>query len=553
VTIRRRDRLLPILLALVLGLGFQGSRGLYETTEGRYAEAGREMLETGDWWVPTLDYRPHWTKPPLTYWTIAAGIAAAGPDELGARLANGLALPLVVLAVAWLGTLLWDPRAGLLAGLVYATSVFPVVAASTISTDLVLTLWEVLSAALYWRAVRAAGFGRAADGPAPESREGPWVLAFWCVTGLAFLTKGPPGLLTLAAVLVHHGVALRKGWPAPRLARPLAIVAFLIVGLGWYLDVVLRTPGLLSYFIGDEVVARVATDRFGRNPEWYKPPLVYGLPLALGLGGWLVHLGRVRRGLRPPGAAGGPLRRRMGRPVPLFLALWLLLPLAVLTVSRSRLPLYVLPFFAVLPLVVARGLSRTASGPGILDRGVARTAAVMTVLLLAIKAGSALVPSSRDISMLNEALDGVAPADSVRVVAVNRDGLYGLEFYRRGALDRVRTDVPDDASNSMRGYLDALAPGAEQGVGPLRRIFVARGGDEAEERVLRSTPWIRVRPVPVGEGWRVWLVEPAPALLAAPAPSGSDDGAVSPEAPGGRKAVDRGPFKRGGGGPTPQL
>ena len=55
---------LVVVLAIIAAFSFQGSRGIYETTEGRYAEAAREMVETGKYLVPTLDYRPHWTKPP---------------------------------------------------------------------------------------------------------------------------------------------------------------------------------------------------------------------------------------------------------------------------------------------------------------------------------------------------------------------------------------------------------------------------------------------------------------------------------------------------------
>ncbi|MCK4510708.1 glycosyltransferase, partial [bacterium] len=72
---------LLIVLAALLAFAFQGSRGLYETTEGRYAESAREMLETGDWLVPRLDYEPHWTKPPLTYWALAGGMALLGENE----------------------------------------------------------------------------------------------------------------------------------------------------------------------------------------------------------------------------------------------------------------------------------------------------------------------------------------------------------------------------------------------------------------------------------------------------------------------------------------
>ncbi|MCX5759207.1 MAG: UDP phosphate-alpha-4-amino-4-deoxy-L-arabinose arabinosyl transferase, partial [Candidatus Hydrogenedentes bacterium] len=65
-----------LILACVVGFAFQGSHGLLESTEGRYAEAAREMLETGNWLVPQLDYHPHWTKPPLAYWAIIGGMMA---------------------------------------------------------------------------------------------------------------------------------------------------------------------------------------------------------------------------------------------------------------------------------------------------------------------------------------------------------------------------------------------------------------------------------------------------------------------------------------------
>ena len=66
-------------LAFVVAASFQGSRGLYESTEGRYAECARETLASGDWDDPILNGRPHWTKPPLTYMAIMAGAPSAEP------------------------------------------------------------------------------------------------------------------------------------------------------------------------------------------------------------------------------------------------------------------------------------------------------------------------------------------------------------------------------------------------------------------------------------------------------------------------------------------
>jgi 4-amino-4-deoxy-L-arabinose transferase-like glycosyltransferase len=48
-----------------------GSIGLTDRDEGRNAEAGREMLETGDWITPTFNYEPRFYKPALMYWLMS--------------------------------------------------------------------------------------------------------------------------------------------------------------------------------------------------------------------------------------------------------------------------------------------------------------------------------------------------------------------------------------------------------------------------------------------------------------------------------------------------
>ena len=46
-------------LALAGTVAFQGSRGLFETTEGRYAECARETMASGDYDDPILNGQPH--------------------------------------------------------------------------------------------------------------------------------------------------------------------------------------------------------------------------------------------------------------------------------------------------------------------------------------------------------------------------------------------------------------------------------------------------------------------------------------------------------------
>src|SRR5205085_10913776 len=59
---------------------------LLEPDEGRYAEIGREMLDGGDWVVPTFNHRPYYDKPPLLYWLEAASLWAFGARDSPAPL-----------------------------------------------------------------------------------------------------------------------------------------------------------------------------------------------------------------------------------------------------------------------------------------------------------------------------------------------------------------------------------------------------------------------------------------------------------------------------------
>ena len=67
-----------------------GSYSLKEPDEGRYAEIPREMVETGDYIVPHLNYVRYFEKPPLLYWMIALSYKIFGVSEWSFRLPNAL-------------------------------------------------------------------------------------------------------------------------------------------------------------------------------------------------------------------------------------------------------------------------------------------------------------------------------------------------------------------------------------------------------------------------------------------------------------------------------
>ena len=148
---------LPVLLVwcLLAVCLFQGSRGLYETTEGRYAECAREMAREGSWLTPILNGEPHWTKPPLTYLAIAVPCKLFGPTTFSARLYLIPCYLAAVFAAWWLGRRLWrDPEMGRVCAMVCAASGLSLLASQTTSTDYPLATAIALSQAAFWEAFR---------------------------------------------------------------------------------------------------------------------------------------------------------------------------------------------------------------------------------------------------------------------------------------------------------------------------------------------------------------------------------------------------------------
>lgn len=429
--------------ACVAGCLFLGSRGLYGTTEGRYAECARQTMVSGQWLDPVLNGKPHWTKPPLTYLAIIAPMRAVGVNTWTAR---AYLVPFFLLAVAgvWLlGRHLGnDRRLGDVSALVFATSGFPVASCTVISTDVPLMALLILAQALYWRAIRTAS--RAS------------IYGLWFVLGLAFMTKGPPSLLVLPAMAVAWRMLPSEQRRAAPLFAPGALLVYVVTAATWYIWEAARHPGLLQYWVHDEVINRSASDEFNRNPQFcrnfdiYLPTLVFGCwPWA----GWLVFVrGKAwlkgwAQGFRTL-SVGHALQRssisaavRRLSPEKTWSLLAFFLPIAVFFLSRSKLPLYVLPLFGPYAVFVAAGLLRA------FERDTVRFwkwAGVLALSVWAIsvagKAALAVFPSERDAKHLYTAiLSHTQDLRPERLAVFEKKQLNGLQFYMQSELSHFES------------------------------------------------------------------------------------------------------------------
>ena len=395
-----RSWILLTAFALVVAFAFQGTRGLYDPSEGRYAEVAREMRATGNYLEPTLAHHPHWTKPPLTYWTIATGLAVLGDNTWGVRASNALAFVVTTLAVAATAATLWGATTGFVAGLIYLSSLFPVLGASVATADTLLAMWATLALLAYVRAWRGA-------------RPIAWIRVMWLMFGMAFFTKGPPALLPLLAIVVFHKAAQRRH----RLFDAGGLLMFAVSAFWWYGLVIARHHELLGYFVGKEIVARNTSGAFHRNAHWWGPFVVYAPVLLVGSGLWTIDAVRGLRRVRCTRDSAGAM-----------LLLWILIPLIAFVLSRSRLPLYLLPLYGAIAIAIARTMDTR--------RHVIRRAVLSIFLLVALKAVFMFVPSEQDTTRLyREARNAAGPDAQLALYAESTQ--YGFQFYAGDNLKRL--------------------------------------------------------------------------------------------------------------------
>jgi 4-amino-4-deoxy-L-arabinose transferase-like glycosyltransferase len=293
------------------------------------------MFERGDFITPYFNGVPRLEKPILFYWLQAIAARAAGPTELAMRLPAALAGTGSVLVVYLHGVRLTSRRAAIVAALALATMFRFVVFARQGLTDVPVLFFIV--AALY-------GFARATD--APPSRTAVWV--GWSAVGLGVLTKGSVGLLPL--IFWGAYAACRRDLTLVTRSRPLAgLCLAAAIAVPWYLLMVLtHGRGFVDFALGHEIVARAVSEEsfaptrgfFYYYKVWAGDAAPWSVVFAAALAWSVVRWRQVD--CETPRAI-------------TFALAWFFSVFVVFSLSRSKIPHYVLPAYPAALFVPRRG------------------------------------------------------------------------------------------------------------------------------------------------------------------------------------------------------
>ncbi len=335
----RTDGLLLVAFCGFLFFYGLGAFGLLGADEPRYAQVAREMLERSDWITPTLQGKPWLEKPVLYYWQAMLSFRVAGVTDQTARLPAAFDAALLIAAI-YLFLRRFRPGSELDGALITASCAGVIGFARAAATDMPLA--AAFSIALFaWYAWY-------------ESRRHIYLAAFYIALALGTLAKGPVAP-ALAAVIIFLFVGVKRDWRAiPRTLWIPGIAVYLAVMLPWYIAVQLRNPEFFRFFILEHNLARFSHDVYHhREPFWFYLPvfLLAMMPWTLAL--ILVVAERVRLFW----AEGKQAFSSPETSWPLFLLIWMLVPILFFSASQSKLPGYILPAVPAGALLVAEYLA----------------------------------------------------------------------------------------------------------------------------------------------------------------------------------------------------
>jgi 4-amino-4-deoxy-L-arabinose transferase-like glycosyltransferase len=348
-------RAAAVLLAVAL-LGFLPgffSIPPVDRDEARFAQATKQMVESGDYVDIRFQDEVRYKKPVGVYWVQAAVVNAASalgfPRAASTiwlyRIPSLIGSIAAVLLTYWTALAFVPRRAAVLSALMMASCVLLGIERLLAKTDAMLLMTVV------------AAMGAMARAYLPPQRErldaaGAWTVAaiFWTALAAGVLLKGPliimvVGLAALALIVVDRSAT----WLMT--LKPLAgVIWFAVLVLPWFVAIVGRSgDAFLAQSVGEDLLAKI----FAGQESHGAPPGYYFILF------WVTFWpGATLAALATPGV----WRTRRESAVKFLLA-WLVPSWLVFELVMTKLPHYVLPLYPAIAILIAgvidaRALSR---------------------------------------------------------------------------------------------------------------------------------------------------------------------------------------------------
>ena len=347
-----RHHTLVILLLVGAVVAYLAGNNLFpliDRDEPRFAQASKQMLESGDWTTPRFLDRLRLNKPVLIYWLQASSMRVFGSDGMygtfSARVPSSLAAVATLLMFALSWPFIVGHRRALWATFIFATALMPMYLAKVCMADAVQHLFIAASMLCLYAVWRGTA-------------RWPTMIVLGLSIGLATLTKGPPVLMFLAMTLVALwllNLSIDTPTPtrlisverdSPRIfVRVLIVIGLaLAVCLPWVVNLEKAHPGAILKMLGTEIVERGFDEKEGHTG----PPGFYFVTFWVTYFPWCLFW--------PAALVQGWKRRHI--PWVRFSLAAVIGPWVFLEIYKTKLPHYWLPSYPFMALLTADVLVR---------------------------------------------------------------------------------------------------------------------------------------------------------------------------------------------------
>ncbi len=339
-----------------------GTLPLIDRDEPRFAEATREMVQTGDWIVPYFNGGYRFDKPPLSYWLQAGAAQIFGMNEFAVRFPSAVCAALTAVMLVLWGRRWKNETTGWRAGIIFSLCAQVFMHARASVADMPVVFAFTGACWCVWLA--HCGVRRVC-------------LPFWLFLALGFFAKGPLAWLPILA-LPFAPEAARRALLRPWWSPALGIVFMLALVAAWGLPAGIATDWeFVRIGLGKHVVNRSVGVMEGHGVSGmlgYLATLpLYFLTVWVSLFPWSCWLPRTAKRWWREG------RRE---PVARFLGVLVLIVFGVFTLVRTKLPHYTLPAFPMLALLIAAAWPVKQEGERALSGTFGKVAAAWLVLAL---------------------------------------------------------------------------------------------------------------------------------------------------------------------------
>ncbi|MCX8021174.1 MAG: glycosyltransferase family 39 protein [Syntrophorhabdaceae bacterium] len=314
-----------ILLLLIFSYIFLfhgiGSYSLKEPDEGRYAEIPREMVETGDFIVPHLNYVRYFEKPPLFYWAVALSYKCFGVSEWSFRFPNSFGAFICVLSLYFLLKRWIHERAAFFSALVLLSSFGFFAMARVVTLDMFFTTLLFLALIMFF------GYYK--------EKKGVFLYSFYTFLALATLTKGFVTLILIGITILVFLITERRLSFIKETKPIIGIFIYLSLILPWFALISLKEKEFFDFFVIDQHILRFLTTKHKRTGSiFYFFPVLIG-----GMFPWSFFIPRS-------------LSTMWHKQEIRYFSIWSIVIFFFFSISKSKLPPYILPIFPALSVVI---------------------------------------------------------------------------------------------------------------------------------------------------------------------------------------------------------